>query len=202
MKAIVLYSGGKDSSLVAHFLKQWGYEVLLVTANFGVMPECIETAQKAAESIGFPFEPITLDSKTIEEAADQAQKDGFPLNAINIAHHAALEGICAKYKDTYKLITDGTRRDDKTPRLTLAEMQSLEDRHKIEYSPILCGLSYKTIKYLTDAIFLTESVQAGSIPTSEYETEIRATLRARGDGLEKDIFPENHYHTIVKGYKK
>lgn len=202
MKAIVLYSGGKDSSLVAHFLKQWGYEPLLVTANFSVMPECVETAQKAADTIGFDFEVLKLGSDVIEKAADTAQKDGFPLNAINDVHKAALEGACEKYKEDCKLITDGTRRDDKTPKLEFSEMQSLEDRYNIEYSPVLCGLSYKTINYLTNNLFITEAIEAGARPTSEYETEIRATLRNRGPALENEIFPKEHYHTIVKGYKK
>ena len=38
MKAGVLYSGGKDSSIVAVILKKLGYEVELITVNFGVYP--------------------------------------------------------------------------------------------------------------------------------------------------------------------
>ena len=36
MKACVLYSGGKDSSLMGIILNQLGFDVELVTANFGV----------------------------------------------------------------------------------------------------------------------------------------------------------------------
>jgi len=201
MKALLLYSGGKDSSLVAYFLKQWGYESLLVTANFGVVPDCIKTAQEAAKIIGFNHETLQLDKVIIEKAADMAQNDGFPLNAINHAHHEALEEACKKYGEEYKLVTDGTRRDDKTPKLTFPEMQSLEDRYEVEYSPVLQGLSYKTINYLTEKLFKTKTIRAGSVQTSEYETEIRAMLKERGINP-LTIFPENHYHTIVLGWKK
>ena len=36
MKACVLYSGGKDSSLMGLTLKRLGFDVELITANFGV----------------------------------------------------------------------------------------------------------------------------------------------------------------------
>ena len=36
MKAYVLYSGGKDSSLIAILLKRMGFDVELLTVNFGV----------------------------------------------------------------------------------------------------------------------------------------------------------------------
>ena len=52
MKAILLYSGGKDSSLVAHLLKQLGYEITCVTANFGADPECVKVAGNVAKTFG------------------------------------------------------------------------------------------------------------------------------------------------------
>lgn len=200
-KALLLYSGGKDSSLVAYMLKTFNYKLKLVTANFGIV-ESAKTAETAAKALGFEHEIYKLDSNTIEKAADIAEKDGFPLNAINFVHKKVLEKVAENYGKEYPVITDGTRRDDKTPKLTFPEMQSLEDRYSIEYSAPLRGMSYKTIKYLTDELFKTKVIQAGSEPTSEYETEIRAVLRTRNQNLEKNIFPKNHTHTIVTGWKK
>lgn len=200
MNVLVLYSGGKDSSLVAYLLEKLGYKIKLLTANFGIVPECYRIAEQAARSLGYEFEVFKADKKIIEEAADMAEKDGFPLNAINFVHKQALEEICRKLGNEYKVIADGTRRDDKTPKLSFAEMQSLEDRYNIEYLAPLRGISYKSINYLTDNLFKTESIKAGSVQTAEYETEIRALLKEKGVN-EKDIFPEEHFHTIVKGYK-
>jgi len=198
-KALVLYSGGKDSSLVAHMLREFGYDVLLATANAGIV-EGAKTAQEAAKTLGFPHEIFKIPAEIMEKAADMAQKDGFPLNAINYAHHEAVEAACEKYKGEHKVFADGCRRDDRTPKLTFPEMQSIEDRHGIEFNAPLAGISYKTINYLTEKIFKTKAIKAGSIPTSEYETEIREVLRKRGAGPEA-IFPEDHYHSIVTGYK-
>ena len=50
MKACVLYSGGKDSSLVAFILKNLGYEVELVTLNFGVFPSWKAAAESSVNS--------------------------------------------------------------------------------------------------------------------------------------------------------
>jgi len=178
MNSIVLYSGGKDSSLVAFILKKLGYEPKLVTANFGIMPDCIKTAKDAAKVIGFPFEVLSLDSEIIHKAAEICIKDGFPNNGINYVHHQALEKAAEKYGPD-ALISDGCRRDDRTPKLLFDEMRSLEDRHKIEYFSPLSGIGYKTINYLSEKLFILDSVKAGSIPTSEYETEIRAVLREK-----------------------
>lgn len=200
MNSLVLFSGGKDSSLVAYMLKKLDYKPKLLTANFGIVPDCYKTAEKSAKVLGFDFEVVNLDKEIIHKAADQAEKDGFPNHAINYVHHNSLEQIAEKYGPKV-MLADGCRRDDRTPKLTFDEMRSLEDRFDIEYFSPLIGISYKTINYLTANLFKTEKIKAGKKPTSEYETEIRAVLRARAEPLERKIFPENHYHTIVKGWK-
>jgi len=197
---MVLYSGGKDSSFIAHTLDSWGYDVQLITANFGVMPDIWKTAAGAAKILDFPHEVIQFDRSVIEEAAEIAQKDGFPLNAINHVHHHVIEEIAKKYHEEITIIADGGRRDDRTPRLKYPTIQSLEARYKIEYFNMLGGLCHKTIKYLTDKLFQLELFWAGSRPTSEYETEIRAVLREKGgEELEKSIFPSKHNHSLLVG---
>ena len=52
MKACVLYSGGKDSSLMAVILSRLGYDVDLVTVNFGVFDSYIP-ASMSAKSLNF-----------------------------------------------------------------------------------------------------------------------------------------------------
>jgi len=52
MKAAILYSGGKDSSLMAVILKRLGYHVELLTANFGVFPSW-KSAARSASALGF-----------------------------------------------------------------------------------------------------------------------------------------------------
>ena len=47
MKAAVLYSGGKDSSLVAVMLKRLGLDVELFTANFGVYDSYVPAGKSA-----------------------------------------------------------------------------------------------------------------------------------------------------------
>ena len=59
MKAAVLYSGGKDSSLMAVILDKLGYDVELVTINFGKFDSSIP-ARKSAESLGFKHKVIKL----------------------------------------------------------------------------------------------------------------------------------------------
>ena len=200
MKAVLLYSGGKDSSLVAHFLKLLKYDFKCVTANFGVVPDCVEVSQSAAKVLGFEHEVMKMPRDVLEKGVDMCLEAGYGRPGINYIHHEVLEKACKEYGAEYKIIADGGRRDDKTPKVTYPEIQSLEDRYNIEYFCPLNGFSHATIKYLTDILFQIESIRAGKIPTSEYETEMREILRIRKEDPQK-IFPKHHTHTIVKGYK-
>ena len=90
MKAAVLYSGGKDSSLMAVILDKLGYDVELVTINFGKFDSSIP-ARKSAESLGFKHKVIKLDQKILADAVDMIIEDNFPNNGINHIHHTVLE---------------------------------------------------------------------------------------------------------------
>jgi len=200
MKAILLYSGGKDSSLVAHLLKLLGYEFKCVTANFGVVPECVKVAANTAKTLGLEHEVMQMPREVLEKGVDLCLEAGYGRPGINYIHHEVLEAACKKYSKEFSIISDGGRRDDKTPKMTYPEIQSLEDRYKIQYFCPLLGFSHATIKYLTDNLFQIDTIKAGAVQTSEYETEIREILRVRNEEPSK-IFPAHHTHTIVKGYK-
>jgi len=81
MKACVLYSGGKDSSLIAVILKNLGYEVELVTLNFGVYPSW-KAAALSASNLGFKHRILKAEPDVLKSAVDIIINDGFPNNGI------------------------------------------------------------------------------------------------------------------------
>ena len=60
MKTAVLYSGGKDSSLMAVILDKLGYDVELITINFGIFDSSIP-ATESAKNLGFKHRVLKLD---------------------------------------------------------------------------------------------------------------------------------------------
>ena len=78
MKACVLYSGGKDSSLMGFILNQLGFDVELVTANFGVY-DSFHPARKSAEAIGLKHKVLNLDISILEKAVDMIWKMDFQM---------------------------------------------------------------------------------------------------------------------------
>jgi predicted subunit of tRNA(5-methylaminomethyl-2-thiouridylate) methyltransferase len=165
MKAAVLYSGGKDSSLMAIILKNLGYDVDLLNANFGVYDSYL-SAEKSAKLLGFNYKVLKLDKKILKNGVDIILKDGFPNNGIDYIHKEVIENLADKILNSnknsksinfsennlnksnndlnnlnnnlnndynYDAIADGTRRDDRVPKLNKNEIQSLEDRKKIQY---------------------------------------------------------------------
>ncbi|MFC6724515.1 asparagine synthase-related protein, partial [Halobium palmae] len=91
MELALLYSGGKDSSLVALLLDSF-YDVRLVTAHFGVTGDW-EHAERAAEALGYPFETVELDVDVAVGAVDRMREDGYPRNGIQRVHEHALEVV-------------------------------------------------------------------------------------------------------------
>lgn len=201
MKAIVLYSGGRDSSFVAVLLGSLGYDVKLVTANAGIVKDSWKTAAKSAKILGFPHEIFKVEKYLYEKAAKIAEQDKFPLNAIKHIHWGVIQQIAKKYHKTHTTIADGTRRDDRTPRLTYKEMQSLEDKYNISYIAPLLGFGHKAVNHLTGLLFEYDKVWTGKKPTAEYETELRALLEKKRKGLVEEIFPKKHFHSVVTGLR-
>lgn len=196
MKAGVLYSGGKDSSLMAVILDKLGYQVELVTINFSVFPSW-KAAALSAKSLGFSHRIIKIQKNMLQEGVEMILQDGFPNRGINHIHSRALH-IAA---EDYSLIADGTRRDDRIPILNHEEIQSLEDSKDVEYIN-LAGFGHKTINMLSERIFKIEKAFTNMDNNSDYEVEIRYQIdKLRGIGKASLIFPA-HLQSRVIGWRE
>ena len=194
MKAGVLYSGGKDSSFMAIMLKKLGFDVELCTANFGVYKSYIP-AKLSAKSLNFTHKVLDLDFELLDKTCDIIMKDGFPNEGIKFIHKNVIEEVA----ENYDIIADGTRRDDRTPKLNINQIKSLEDRKDVQYIN-LNSFGYKTLKLITSNLFEISHEKSNKDNSSDYEVEIRTLIDKKG-GNSLDIFPE-HYQTRVIGYKK
>ena len=194
MKAAVLYSGGKDSSFVAVMLKRLGLDVELYTANFGVYDSYIP-AGKSAESLGFKHNVLKMDYDILDNTCEMIMEDGFPNDGIKYIHEQTVE----KLAETHDIIADGTRRDDRTPKLNINQIKSLEDRKQVQYIN-LDSFGHKSVKLITENLFEISKEKSNKDNSSDFEVEIRTLIDEKG-GNSLDIFPE-HYQTRVIGYKK
>ena len=194
MKAGVLYSGGKDSSFMAVMLKRLGLDVELCTVNFGVYESYIP-ASKSAKSLGFKHNVLDLDFDILDKTCDIIMNDGFPNDGIKFIHESVVEEIANKYD----IIADGTRRDDRTPKLNVNQIRSLEDRLDVQYIN-LDSFGHKSVKLITSNLFEISHEKSNKDNSSDYEVEIRTLIDEKG-GNSLDIFPE-HYQTRVIGYKE
>lgn len=193
MKACVLYSGGKDSSLMGVTLQRLGFDVELCTVNFGVYDSFIP-ASLSAESLGFTHKVVNLDNDILDEACNMIMEDGFPNDGIKFLHENVVEEVASRFD----VIADGTRRDDRTPKLDKNQIRSLEDRKNVQYIN-LDSFGFKTINMVTSNLFEVSSERSNKDNNSDYEVEIRTLIDEKG-GNSTDIFPE-HYQTRVIGYK-
>ena len=193
MKTAVLYSGGKDSSLMAVILDKLGYNVELITINFGVFDSTIP-ASESAKNLGFKHRILKLDKKILTDAVEMIIEDQFPNNGINHIHHEVIEYL----SDEYDLIADGTRREDRIPKLKQNEIQSLEDRKGVQYVN-LTGIGYKTINDTSDRLFKLQKAESDIHNSSDYEMEIRVLLEQKGQDI-NEIFPQ-HIQSRVIGWK-
>jgi hypothetical protein len=195
MRTAVLFSGGKDSSLSALMLSKY-FKVELLTFTFG-LSENWRSAERSAKRLGLPHKKIDFGSGVIEEATDMMVKNAFPRNGLNLVHKKALENSAK----VYKVIADGTRRDDISPQLTLAEARSLEDRYDIHYVRPLLGFGRKLIDELAGRFFIV--LEGENLPKrADYEDEIRCYMSENyGKEMVEKIFPSRHVHSRVLGLK-
>ena len=194
MKAAVLYSGGKDSSFVAVMLERLGLDVELYTANFGVYDSYIP-ASKSAKSLGFKHNVLKMDKDILKKTCERILEDGFPNEGIKYIHLQTVE----KLAEDHDIIADGTRRDDRTPKLGINQIKSLEDRKNVQYIN-LDSFGHKSVKLITESLFEISKEKSNRDNSSDFEVEIRTMIDDMGANS-LDIFPE-HYQTRVIGYKK
>ena len=174
MKAAVLYSGGKDSSFMAVMLDRLGLDVELCTANFGVYDSYIP-ASKSAASLGFTHKVLDLDFDLLDKTCDMILNDGFPNDGIKFIHENVVEQVSEKYD----IIADGTRRDDRTPKLTVNQIRSLEDRKDVQYIN-LDSFGHKSVKLITSNLFEISHEKSNKDNSSDYEVEIRTLIDEKG----------------------
>ncbi len=193
MKAAVLYSGGKDSSFVAVMLKRLGLDVELYTANFGVYDSYIP-ASKSADALGFKHNVLKMDREILKTTCEMIIEDGFPNDGIKYIHEKTIETLA----ENHDIIADGTRRDDRTPKLNINQIRSLEDRKQVQYIN-LDSFGHKSVKRITENLFEISKEKSNKDNSSDFEVEIRTMIDEMGSNS-LDIFPE-HYQTRVIGYK-
>ncbi|HSQ93655.1 MAG TPA: alpha hydrolase [Methanoregula sp.] len=194
MKAGVLYSGGKDSSLAAMMLGTY-YEVELNTFVFDPLRQ-IPTIEAAAEALGYPLKKRVLRQGMLDEMAELVIARGYPNDAINAVHMAALESLATEYS----VVGDGTRFDDRVPMVPREAVQSLMSRTGCSYVRPLLGYVRREIDRLADQLLVVHYGETGTIRNGDYESEIRDAIRARG--LESaPLFPAHHEQSLVVGRK-
>jgi predicted subunit of tRNA(5-methylaminomethyl-2-thiouridylate) methyltransferase len=194
MKAGVLYSGGKDSSLAAIMLGTY-YEVELNTFVFDPFRQ-IPTLEAAAGALGFPIKKRVFREGMLNEMADLVIAKGYPNDAINAVHQAALESLAGEYN----VVGDGTRFDDRVPMLSREAVQSLGSRTGCSYVRPLLGYVRREVDRLADQLLVVNYGETGTIRNGDYEAEIRDAIRARG--LDPaSLFPAHHEQSLVAGRK-
>jgi len=194
MKAGVLYSGGKDSSLAAMMLGTY-YEVELNTFVFNP-DHSIPSVEAAAEALGFPLKKRVFEKGLLNEMVDLVIKNGYPNDAINHVHQSAVESLAREYD----VIGDGTRFDDRVPMLPRDVVQSLMSRTGCSYVRPLLGYVRREIDHLVDRFFVVQYGETGTIRNGDYETEIRAAFVSRGIDY-ASLFPKHHEQSLVVGRK-
>jgi hypothetical protein len=195
MKAGVLYSGGKDSSLAAIMLGTY-YEVELNTFVFDPARP-IPTVEAAADALGFPLRKRIFREGLLNEMVDLVIRSGFPNDAINIIHRTAVESLTREYT----VIGDGTRFNDRVPMLSRAEVQSLGNRTGCSYVRPLLGYVKAEVDRLADRLLEVKFGETGEIRNGDYEAEIREGFHTRGVDT-ATLFPAHHDQSLVVGRKK
>lgn len=181
---------------MAVILQKLGYQVELATVNFGIF-HFWKPAAQSAQNLGFHHRILNLPQDLLEESVEMILKDGFPNNGINYIHFQSLQ----KAAEDYQVIADGTRRDDRVPKLNRDQIRSFEDSNNVEYLN-LTGFGHKTINNLSKNLFEVKKELTSMNNNSDYEIEIRFLIdQLRGDETASRIFPE-HMQSRVTGWRK
>ena len=194
MKAGVLFSGGKDSSLAAIMLGTY-YEVEL---NFFVFDPSrqVPSVDAAAQVLGFPLIKRVFRKGFLDEMVDLVKTCGYPNDAINTVHQVAVETLSSEYA----VVGDGTRFNDRVPMLTRAEVQSLGNRTGCSYVRPLLGYVKPEVDRLVDRFLVVKYGETGTIRNGDYEAEIREACASRSIDV-SSLFPAHHDQSLVIGRK-
>jgi hypothetical protein len=194
MKAGVLFSGGKDSSLAAIMLGTY-YEVEL---NFFVFDPSrqVPSVDAAAQVLGFPLKKRVFRKGFLEDMVDLVKTCGYPNDAINTVHQFAVETLSSEYA----VVGDGTRFNDRVPMLTRAEVQSLGNRTGCSYVRPLLGYVKPEVDRLVNRFLVVKYGETGTIRNGDYEAEIREACASRGIDV-SSLFPAHHDQSLVIGRK-
>ena len=193
MKTTVLFSGGKDSGLSALMLEPFFDEIDLVTFTFG-HDEAWKVAERAAEQLGHPHKRVVFEEGVLDRALEILISTGYPNDALNYVHSIAIETLAQEYE----FVADGTRRDDRAPKMSYSEIRSLEDKMHVHYLRPLAGLGGKAIKAMASRYLDFEEELSLKHPASDFEVGLRYALAERHGQNDVDrIFPGDHTHTRV-----
>ncbi|WP_292517218.1 alpha hydrolase [Methanoculleus sp.] len=195
MKAGMLFSGGKDSSLAALMLAR-DYDVELNACVFDPDRE-VPAVQAAAAALNLPFKKRVLGRDLLCEAVDLALSCGYPNDAINMVHRTAVETLMHEYA----VVGDGTRREDRVPRLERSEVQHLEMTTGRSYVRPLLGYGKPEVERLADRLLVVRYGETGSIGNGDYEQEIRSAILDRGIDPAR-LFPPRHLQSLVVGMRE
>jgi len=194
MKAGVLYSGGKDSSLAAIMLGTY-YEVELNVFVFDPSRQ-VPSVDAAAQALGFPLIKRVFKKGLLDDMVELVKTCGYPNDAINTVHQIAVETLSSEYA----VVGDGTRFNDRVPMLTRAEVQSLGNRTGCSYVRPLLGYVRPEVDRLVDRFLVVNYGETGTIRNGDYEAEIREAFTSRGIDA-SSLFPAHHDQSLVVGRK-
>jgi len=192
MKAGVLYSGGKDSSLAAILLAR-DYEVELNTFVF-FPGRRIDSVEAAAEALSLPLRKHIFRKGSLEKAVSLIMECGYPNDAINFVHREAAFSLAGEYE----VIGDGTRFDDRVPMLTRADVQRIGSVHGCSVVRPLLGYGKTEVDRLSSRYFSVTYGETVIIENGDYETELRQACRQEGADPSR-LFPEHHGQSLVTG---
>ena len=198
MRATVLFSGGKDSGLTALLLEPFFDEIELVTFSFG-HDEAWRVAAQAAAELCHSHRTVVFEEGVLDKALEILISTGYPNDALNYVHPIAVETLAKECE----FVADGTRRDDRAPKMNYSAIKSLEDRLQMHYLRPLAGLGGKTIRAMASRYLDFEEELSEKYPASDFEVGLRYALAARYGQAEVDrIFPSKHTHTRIIRRKK
>ena len=130
MNAGVLYSGGKDSSIMAVILRKLDYKVELIIVNFGILPSWKAAAQ-SAKNLGFTHKILEADENILLEGVDMILA-GFGYKTINnlskklfkVKQELTNINNNSDYEIEIRYIIDQLRGDETASRIFPEHMQS------------------------------------------------------------------------------